>query len=64
MQPQKTTPKNLQTRENTQFAAKKGKNMATWDVEMEECVPRCKCGKVFVTRYKRYRVKAEFVMRT
>ena len=38
--------------------------MATWDVEMEECVPRCKCGKVFVTRYKRYRVKAEFVMRT
>ena len=25
MQPQKTTPKNLQTRENTQFAAKEGK---------------------------------------
>ena len=38
--------------------------MATWDVEMEEYVPRSKCGKVFVTRYKRYRVKAEFVMRT
>ena len=54
MQPQKTTPKNLQTRENTQFAAKKGENMATWDVEMEECVPRCKCGEVFVTRYQRF----------
>ena len=26
MQPQKTTPKNLQTRENTQFAAKEGEN--------------------------------------
>ena len=38
--------------------------MATWDVEMEEYVPRCKCGKVFVTRYKRYRVKAGFVMHT
>ena len=38
--------------------------MATWDVEMEECVPRCKYGKVFITRYQRYRVKAKFVMRT
>ena len=26
MQPQKTTPKNLQMRKNTQFAAKEGKN--------------------------------------
>ena len=26
MQPQKTTPKNLQMRENTQFTAKEGKN--------------------------------------
>ena len=38
--------------------------MATWVVEMEEYVPRSKYGKVFVTKYKRYRVKAEFVMYT
>ena len=38
--------------------------MGTWDVEMEEYVPRSKCGKVFVTIYKRYRLKSEFVMRT
>ena len=47
MQPQKTTPKNLQTWENTQFAAKEGKNYGhlgrrnggiRTSLQMRECI--------------------------